>query len=350
MTYSVNVGNVTIGGTAPVSIQSMCNIPLEQIDDLIKQAVLLEKSGCEIVRVSVPTAESALNIPKLKKAISIPVVADIHFDYKAAISSIENGADKIRINPGNMVEDAIAEVVKLCKKKNIPIRVGINSGSLEKKILAKYGGVTPEAFCESAANCVNILRGYDFSDIVVSMKASTVKITCDSYRLFRQRFPEIPLHVGVTEAGTLKRGLIKSSIGIGSLLLDGIGETIRVSLTADPVEEISAAKIILQSCGLKDTGLDLVSCPTCGRTTVDTFKVADYIEKKYSEINKKIKIAVMGCVVNGPGEANDADIGVTGVNGKYVIFEKGIISEKDINEDQILKVLDNKIHFIIDGK
>ncbi len=350
MTYSVNVGKVKIGGLYPVSIQSMCNVPLEKINELIDQAVSLEKNGCDIVRVSVPTAESAKYLPKLKMALSIPVVADIHFDYKAAIAAIENGADKIRINPGNMPEEAIAKIVSLCKINNIPIRVGINSGSLEKKILEKYGGVTPEAFCESAANCVRILRKKDFSDIVVSMKASSVKVTCDSYRLFRHKFPEIPLHLGITEAGTLKRGLIKSSVGIGSLLLDGIGETIRVSLTSDPIEEISAAKLILKACGLSDKGLDLVSCPTCGRTTVDTFRVADYIEKKYSYIEKKIKIAVMGCVVNGPGEARDADLGITGVNGKYVIFEKGIITEREIDEDHILNVIDSKINILLESK
>jgi len=349
MTRKVTVGNVVVGGGAPVSVQSMSNVPLSDYENIKKQALELQAAGCQILRVTVPTAEDAVNFGKLKNELSIPLVADIHFDYRAALAAVANGADKIRINPGNMEKDKIRLVTTACKNANIPIRVGVNSGSVEKALLAKYGGRSAQALCESAKNSVNLLLMEDFTDIIVSMKASSVKMTVDAYRLFASD-PELdlpdgrfPLHIGVTEAGTLKGGLVKSAVGIGALLLDGIGDTLRVSLTAPPVEEIYAANAILKAVGLKQDGIELVSCPTCGRTTADTQKLANYIENNFSYVKKPLKIAVMGCVVNGPGEAADSDLGVTGVNGKYVLFKKGSLYMKDISEEDIFSVIKAEI-------
>ncbi len=354
MTRKVTVGNVTVGGGAPVSVQSMCNVPLSDFENIKKQALELQKSGCQILRVTVPSPDDAVLFGKLKSQLNIPLVADIHFDYKAALAAISNGADKIRINPGNMEKDKIRLVTTACKNAGIPIRVGVNSGSVEKALLAKYGGRSAEALCESAKNSVKLLLDEDFTDIIVSMKASSVKMTVDAYRLFANDveldLPEgrFPLHIGVTEAGTLKGGLVKSAVGIGALLLDGIGDTLRVSLTAPPVEEIYAANSILKAVGLRQDGIELVSCPTCGRTTADTQQLANYIENNFSYVKKPLKIAVMGCVVNGPGEAADSDLGVTGVNGKYVLFKKGALYMKDISQDDIFSVIKAEIDALCD--
>lgn len=355
MSKSIRIGNRHIGNGAPILIQSMCNIPLSEYDLLLEQALKLEKCGCDILRISVPDSSDAVNFGKIKSRLNIPLVADIHFDMKAALAAIDNGADKIRINPGNMPEKNIKEIVEACRKNDIPIRVGVNSGSINKDILSRYGH-TAKALCESAKESVKLLLKEDFDDIVVSMKASDVRMTVDSYRLFyndeefKKMGVDLPLHVGVTEAGTLKGGVIKSSIGIGALLLDGIGDTIRVSLTADPVEEVLAGKTILRSLGLYDKGIDLISCPTCGRTTVDVFKLTDFVEKRFADLEKPVKVAVMGCVVNGPGEADSADIGVTGVNGTYVLFKKGKVYMKDISETDIYTVLEKEINEIASSK
>ena len=340
---SVNVKNVKIGGGAPISIQSMCSVPFSRLDELKKQAIELQSAGCDILRVAVPDMESVRSFSKLKEALKIPLVADIHFDYKLALESIEAGADKIRINPGNIGSEHIKAVAHAAKNKNIPIRVGINSGSLEKEILTKHQAPTSRALAESAFKNVDILTSCDFDDIVVSIKASDVRTMVESYRIFdaEKRYP-YPLHLGVTEAGTMHTGLIKSSVGIGSLLLDGIGDTIRISLTADPIEEIKAAKTLLRALGLRKSGIEVISCPTCGRSTVDTIRLAEYIEKEFSYIIKPIKIAVMGCVVNGPGEAREADLGVTGANGEYIVFKNNKVIHR-VSEENILKVIKDEL-------
>lgn len=328
---TVNVGAVTVGGAAPISVQSMCSIPFSRFDELVRQAKELEEAGCEILRVSVPDKESAEGFAKLKKELKIPLVADIHFDYRMALASIDAGADKIRINPGNIGKEHIKKVTERAKERHIPIRVGINSGSLEKDILNKYGSPTAEALAESARNNVKLLEDLDFGDMIVSIKCSDVRKTVDAYRIFdRMNDGRYPLHVGVTEAGTLHSGLIKNSVGIGALLLDGIGSTIRYSISAPPVEEIIAAKTLLRSLGLREEGVEIVACPTCGRTTTDVMGLAAELEQKLSSIKKHMKVAVMGCVVNGPGEAAEADIGLTGADGKYVIFAKDENGQKKI--------------------
>jgi len=332
MTYkSVRVGDVTVGGTAPISIQSMCSVPFSKFDELVCQAKELEEAGCEILRVSVPDKESAEKFAELKKELKIPLVADIHFDYRMALAAINAGADKIRINPGNIGEEHIKKVVECAKERNIPIRVGINSGSLEKDILKKYGSPTAEALAESAKKNVELLEDLNFSDMIVSIKCSDVRKTVEAYRIFdRINDGRYPLHIGVTEAGTLSSGLIKNSVGIGSLLLDGIGSTIRYSISAPPVEEIIAAKTLLRSLGLRKEGVEIVACPTCGRTTTDVMGLAAELEKKLSNVKKHMKVAVMGCIVNGPGEAAEADIGVTGADGKYVIFAKNADGKTEV--------------------
>jgi (E)-4-hydroxy-3-methylbut-2-enyl-diphosphate synthase len=320
---TVKVGAVPVGGAFPVSIQSMCSIPFSRFRELVFQAKELEEAGCEILRVSVPDSESAELFASLKKELNIPLVADIHFDYRMALAAIDAGADKIRINPGNIGTENIKQVVKKAKEHGIPIRIGVNSGSLEKDILKKYSSPLPEALAESAKKNVEILEKLDFGDIIVSIKSSDVRKTVQAYRIFdRNNTERYPLHIGVTEAGTLKSGLIKNSAGIGALLLDGIGSTIRYSLSAPPVEEVTAAKALLRSLGLRNDGAEIVACPTCGRTTIDVSGLASELEKKLAGIKKHLKIAVMGCVVNGPGEAAEADIGVTGAAGKYVVFKK----------------------------
>jgi (E)-4-hydroxy-3-methylbut-2-enyl-diphosphate synthase len=332
----VKVGNLTLNG-GKIYIQSMLNFPSDDIENNVKQAIELEKAGCEIVRVSIPDMNAVKLIPAIKSKVNIPLVADIHFDYKLALESVAAGIDKIRINPGNIGDsDRVKQVAHACKINNIPIRIGVNSGSLEKELLKKYGSPTPEALVESALNHVQMLTKYDSDDIVISIKSSDVETMVKSYRLLAEKC-NYPLHLGVTEAGTERMGLIKSSIGIGSLLLDGIGETIRVSLTADPVLEIAAAKDILKSIN-RYGGVKFVSCPTCGRTKINLIKLANEIEEKLNNIDKNITVAVMGCVVNGPGEAKEADIGIAGGDGCAILFKKGEILRK-VSEDNIISEL-----------
>lgn len=337
-TKQVKVGNVLVGGGAPVSIQSMLNIPASDIENSVKQAVRLEEAGCEIIRIAIPNMEAVRLIPALKENVKMPVVADIHFDYKLAIESVAAGVDKIRINPGNIGgTDRVKAVVDACKPKEIPIRIGVNSGSVEKEILAKYGSPTAEALCESALYHASLLERLDYTNIVLSMKSSNVKTMVDAYKLAAEKC-NYPLHLGVTEAGTERMGIIKSSAGLGALLLQGIGDTIRVSLTADPVKEIYAAKDILKALDIRRDGVQFVSCPTCGRTKIDLISIATEVENRLRDCNKNIKVAVMGCAVNGPGEAKEADIGIAGGNGVGLIFKKGEIIRK-VPEDKLIEEL-----------
>ena len=337
-TKQVKVGNVFVGGGAPVSIQSMLNIPASDIENSVKQAVRLEEAGCEIIRIAIPNMEAVRLIPALKENVKMPVVADIHFDYKLAIESVAAGVDKIRINPGNIGgTDRVKAVVDACKPKEIPIRIGVNSGSVEKEILAKYGSPTAEALCESALYHASLLEKFDYTNIVLSMKSSNVKTMVDAYKLAAEKC-NYPLHLGVTEAGTERMGIIKSSAGLGALLLQGIGDTIRVSLTADPVKEIYAAKDILKALDIRRDGVQFVSCPTCGRTKIDLISIATEVENRLRDCNKNIKVAVMGCAVNGPGEAKEADIGIAGGNGVGLIFKKGEIIRK-VPEDKLIEEL-----------
>lgn len=336
MKKEVKVGNITLGD-GNIYIQSMLNRSADDIEGSVEQAIELEKAGCEIVRAAVPRIENAALISAIKEKVNIPLVADIHFDYRIAVESAAAGVDKIRINPGNIgSDDKVKEVVKACRLRNIPIRIGVNSGSLEKSVLAKYGSPVPMAFVESAMHHVELLNKFDFDDIVISIKSSDVRTTIEAYRLLAERC-SYPLHLGVTESGTERMGIIKSAIGIGSLLCDGIGDTIRVSLTADPVKEIYAAKDILKAIGIGG-GVNIVSCPTCGRTKIDLISLANKVEEATRHINKNIKIAVMGCVVNGPGEAKEADIGIAGGNGEGLIFKKGEIIKK-VPEEKLLEEL-----------
>ena len=333
----VMVGRMPLGGGAPVTVQSMLNVPSTDIPGSVAQAKRLEAAGCQILRAAIPDMAAVALIPALKEAVQIPLVADIHFDYKLALESVAAGVDKVRINPGNIGEDSrVRAVAKACREKGVPIRVGVNSGSVEKHILAKFGGPTPEALVESALCHVSLLEKFDFTDIVVSLKASSVDSTIRAYQLMAQRCG-YPLHLGVTEAGTARMGLIKSAIGIGSLLQQGIGDTIRVSLTADPVEEIAAGKDILKALGM-GAGPRLVSCPTCGRTRIDLIGLAGRVEEALRGCEKDITVAVMGCAVNGPGEAREADIGVAGGVGEGLLFKKGQILRK-VPEDQLLPAL-----------
>ena len=316
----VKVGDCVLDGKH-IYIQSMLNMRSDDIEGSVKQAVELEKAGCEIIRAAIPNMEAVKLIPAIKEAVKIPLVADIHFDYKLAIESAAAGVDKIRINPGNVGGmDRVKAVVDACRARNLPIRIGVNSGSLEKEILAKYGSPTPEALVESAMGHAAMLEHFDFNDIVISIKSSDVNKMIASYRLAAEKC-SYPLHLGVTEAGTERMGLIKSAIGIGSLLCDGIGETIRVSLTDDPIREIAAAKDILKSIG-KRGGVRIVSCPTCGRTRIDLVKAAKMVEEAVKDMDKDITVAVMGCIVNGPGEAREADVGIAGGDGCAIIFKK----------------------------
>ena len=332
----VKVGNCVLNGEH-IYIQSMLNVPAENVEGNVAQAVALEKAGCEIIRTAVPNLEAVRLIPAIKEKISIPLVADIHFDYRIALEAAAAGVDKIRINPGNIGSlDRVKQVADVCREKHIPIRIGVNSGSLEKEILAKYGSPTPEALVESALGHAKLLEQFDFEDIVISIKSSDVNRMIDSYRLAAEKCP-YPLHLGVTEAGTERMGLIKSAIGIGSLLHDGIGETIRVSLTDDPLREIAAARDILKSID-KRQGVQLVSCPTCGRTKIDLVSLAKQVEEAVQGCEKNVKIAVMGCIVNGPGEAREADLGVAGGDGVGLIFKKGEILRK-VPEAEIVPAL-----------
>lgn len=338
----VNIGGVLIGGDNPIAVQSMLNAEAHDIEGNIAQAIKLEKAGCRIIRLAVPDPDAVKTIYELKKNIKIPVVADIHFDYKLALASVDAGADKIRINPGNIgSDDRVKAVVTKCVQNNIPIRIGVNSGSLEKDILAKYGSPVPEALAESAMYHVRLLEKFDFSDIVISLKSSNVNYMVEAYELIADRC-DYPLHLGVTETGTERMGTIKSSVGIGSLLVHGIGDTIRVSLTADPIREVYAGNDILKAVGLKNDSPYLVSCPTCGRTKIDLIGLAGEVEERLRDCKKSIKVAVMGCAVNGPGEAREADIGIAGGDGCGLIFKKGEILRK-VPEDKLIDELMKEI-------
>ncbi len=335
---TVKVGNIALGGNNRIAVQSMLNVPAHDVDGNVKQAIELENAGCEIIRLTVPDTAAAKTLYAVKENVNIPVVADIHFDYRCALESVAAGADKIRINPGNIGDDSkVKAVADACKLHGVPIRIGVNSGSLEKNILAKYGSPTPEALCESAFYHISLLEKFDFNDIVVSIKSSDVQKMVTSYRMLAKKC-DYPLHLGVTEAGTHNMALVKSSIGIGSLLLDGIGDTIRVSMTDNPVKEVKAGFDILKAAGIKTDCVRLVSCPTCGRTKIDLISLAKEIEDALANCNKQITVAVMGCVVNGPGEAKEADIGVAGGDGCGVIFKRGEVLKK-VNEDEIVTEL-----------
>jgi len=342
MSKKIKIGNTFIGGGEEVKIQSMCNVKTSDVKKCTEQILSLEKAGCEIVRVAVPDMESAVAIEKIKENIHIPIVADIHFDYRLALEAMERGIDKVRINPGNIgSEEGVKAVAKMAKAKNIPIRIGVNSGSIEKEILEKYSHPTPEGMVESAKKHIDMLNRYDFDDIVISLKSSSVPMTIDAYRLMSKTF-DYPLHLGVTEAGTFLGGTVKSAIGIGSLLKDGIGDTIRVSLTDDVEKEVLVAKEILSALEIRRLGAKLVSCPTCARTSIDLIGLANEVEKYLQKISKPITVAVMGCVVNGPGEAREADIGIAGGKGEGLIFKKGQIVKK-VKEEFLLSELIEEI-------
>lgn len=341
-TRAVQVGNTVLGGGNPVLIQSMLNVSAHDIEGSVRQAVALEKAGCQIVRASVPDMEAVKLVDAIKKEISIPLVADIHFDYRMALECVAAGIDKIRINPGNIGDDdRVKQVANACKNAGVPIRIGVNGGSLEKHILAKYGRPCAEALVESAKYHCSLLEKFDFNDIVISIKSSDVPTMIEAYRLMSAQ-TDYPLHLGVTEAGTARMGLIKSSVGIGSLLCDGIGDTIRVSLTDDPVQEIYAAKDILKAVGLKKDTPTLISCPTCGRTKINLIGLANEVERRLQNVEKPITVAVMGCVVNGPGEAREADIGIAGGDGMAILFKKGEIIRK-VAEKNIVDELMSEI-------
>jgi len=337
-TKVIEIGNVKIGGGNPIAIQSMTNTKTEDVEATVKQILALEKVGCEIVRCAVPTMEAALALREIKKQIHIPLVADIHFDYKLAIAAIENGADKIRINPGNIGDaDKVRQVIEKAKEYHIPIRVGVNGGSLEKELVEKYGGVTAEGLVESAMDKVYQIEDLGYDNLVVSIKSSDVLMCVKAHELIAERC-NYPLHIGITESGTIISGNIKSSVGLGIMLHQGIGDTIRVSLTGDPLEEIKSAKLILKTLGLRKGGIEVVSCPTCGRTKIDLIGLANQVENMVADIPLDIKVAVMGCVVNGPGEAKEADIGIAGGVGEGLLIKKGQIIKK-VKEEELLETL-----------
>ena len=334
----MNIGGVVIGGGAPVAIQSMCNTATEDVAATVAQILRLEQAGCQIIRVAVPTMEAAAAIGAIKKAIHIPLVADIHFDYRLALRCAAEGVDKIRINPGNIgSHERVRAVAETCREHHIPIRIGVNGGSLEKPLLAKYGGVTAQALVDSAMGHVQLLNDCGFDDICLSVKCSHVPTNMAAYTLL-SRETDYPLHLGVTEAGTPEMGVLKSAIGIGGLLCQGVGDTIRVSLTADPVEEVIAAKKILQAAGIRKSGPDLISCPTCGRTKYDMIPIAREVERRLQGCTKPITVAVMGCAVNGPGEARSADVGIAGGDGEGLLFRKGEILYK-VPQDKLVDAL-----------
>ena len=338
----IKIGNTFIGGDSPILVQSMLNVPEEDIEGSVKQAVELEKAGCQVIRFAIPNKDALALVEPIKNAVSVPLVADIHFDYKLALGAAERGIDKIRINPGNIgSEDRVKAVADICNQKGLPIRIGVNSGSLEKHILAKYGAPTPEAMVESAMYHASLLEKFDFDNIVISIKSSNVNTMIKAYELAAQEC-SYPLHLGVTEAGTERMGIIKSAVGIGSLLTHNIGDTIRVSLTDNPVKEVYAAFDILKSIGLKTDCPYLISCPTCGRTKIDLVGLAKQVEERLRDCKKPIKVAVMGCIVNGPGEAKEADIGIAGGDGCGLIFKKGEILRK-VPEDELLNELMKEI-------
>ncbi len=337
-TREISIGDVTIGGGNPVAVQSMTNTKTEDAGATAAQIHRLEQAGCDIVRVAVPTMEAAEAIAQIKRQVSVPVVADIHFDYRLAIAAVSHGADKIRINPGNIgSQERIQAVVDKCRERNVPIRVGVNSGSLEKHLLEKYGGVTPEALVESALDQVRIIEGMAYENLVISIKSSDVLQGIRAHERIASE-TDYPLHVGITESGTVMSGSIKSAVGIGNILYQGIGDTIRVSLTGDPVEEVKAAHLILKSLGLKKGGISVVSCPTCGRTQIDLIGLATRVEEMVQDFDLDIKVAVMGCVVNGPGEAREADLGIAGGIGEGLLIRKGEVIRK-VPEDELLEAL-----------
>lgn len=337
-TKVIQIGNCKIGGGNPILIQSMTNTQTSDVKATVAQIKRLEQVGCDIIRVTVPTMEDALALQEIKKQIQIPLVADIHFDYKMAIASMENGADKIRINPGNIGSKAnLQAVVSVAKERNIPIRVGVNSGSLEKELVARYHGVTPEGIVESALEKVARIEDMDYTNIVISIKSSDVLMCVKAHELLNTK-TNYPLHVGITESGTIISGNIKSAVGLGIILHQGIGDTIRVSLTGDPVEEIKSGKLILKTLGLKKGGIEVISCPTCGRTKIDLITLANQVETMVADIPFDLKVAVMGCAVNGPGEAKEADIGIAGGIGEGLLIKKGKIIKK-VPEDQLLETL-----------
>ena len=338
MTKQILVGGVPVGGNAPIPIQSMCNTRTDDVAATVAQIKRLEAAGCEIIRVAVPDMAAARAVGAIREQISIPLVVDIHFDYRLALEAVAAGADKVRINPGNIgAPERVKAVAQACRVRGVPIRIGVNGGSLEKPLLAKYGGVTPEALVESAFGHIELLHRYEFDDICVSLKSSDVRTTMAAYRLMSEK-SDYPLHLGVTETGTLRMGTIKSAIGIGGLLSFGIGDTIRVSLSADPVEEVSAARDILKALGIRRDGPNLISCPTCGRTRIDLIRLAQEVEQRLEHVQKPLTVAVMGCVVNGPGEAASADVGIAGGDGVGLLFRKGEIVKK-VPQDQLVDEL-----------
>lgn len=342
MTKKLMVGSVPVGGGTPVTIQSMCNTKTDQVDATVAQIHALEAAGCEIIRIAVPDEAAAMAVDRIKEQITIPLIADIHFNYKLAIMCAERGIDALRINPGNIGgEERVKAVAEACRRKRIPIRIGVNGGSLEKSLRAKYGGVTAEALVESAMGHVKLLNCYDFDDICISVKCSDVPLTMRAYTLLSQQ-TDYPLHLGVTEAGTPAMGMIKSAMGIGGLLCMGIGDTMRVTLTADPVEEVYAAQRILRAAGLRRDGVNLIACPTCGRTRIDLIPMAEEVERRLAGCKKNITVAVMGCAVNGPGEASAADVGIAGGDGEGLIFRKGEILYK-VPQEQLVDALMKEI-------
>ena len=341
-TKVVQIGNCKIGGGNPIAIQSLTNTKTEDVEATVAQILALEAAGCDIIRCAVPTMEAAEALTEIKKRIHIPLVADIHFDYRLAIAAIEHGADKIRINPGNIGDvSRVREVVEKAKEYNVPIRVGVNSGSLEKHLVEKYGGVTAEGIVESALDKVRMIEEMGYDNLVVSIKSSDVMMCVKAHELIAEQCP-YPLHVGITESGTILSGNIKSSVGLGIILYEGIGDTIRVSLTGDPLEEIKSAKLILKTLGLRKGGIEVVSCPTCGRTKIDLIGLANQVENMVADIPLDIKVAVMGCVVNGPGEAKEADIGIAGGIGEGLLIKKGEIVKK-VKEEELLDTLRNEL-------
>lgn len=346
MTRQISIGDVKIGGGAPISVQSMTNTKTTDTNATVAQIKALVDAGCDIVRVAVPDMSAAENIYNIKNQVDVPLVADIHFDYRLALKAIEQGIDALRINPGNIGdEERVKAVVEAAKIRNIPIRIGVNAGSLDKKLLAKYGKVTAEALVESALEHIRILEKLNFYDIKISLKAHDVPLTLDAYRLMSETV-DYPLHLGITEAGTVNTGIIKSAVGIGALLAEGIGDTFRISLTGDPVNEVKVANEILKALGLKEYGPTLISCPTCGRCNINLPSIAEKVEQRLSGITKPIKVAVMGCVVNGPGEARDADIGIAGGKGEGLVFRKGEVINK-VPEDKLVDALFEELDKLI---
>lgn len=349
MTREVRVGDVKIGGNNPISVQSMTNTDTRDVEKTVAQIKRLEEVGCDIVRVAVVDMDAAKSISKIKEQVNIPIIADIHFDYRLALEAIEQGIDGIRINPGNIGSiERVRAVVEKCKERDLKIRIGVNGGSLEKELLKKYGSPTPEALVESAMGHIKILEDLDFHNIVISLKSSNIYTAVEAYELMSQKV-DYPLHIGITEAGGVRAGTIKSSIGIGSLLLKGIGDTMRISLTGDPVEEVKVGKDILRSLNLLNDKIKIVSCPTCGRCNINLIEIANEVEEKIQNLNKNMTVAIMGCVVNGPGEAREADIGIAGGNGQGILFKKGEIVKK-VAGDKLVQTLMEEIENFEDNK